>query len=261
MITAFKLYEKLIGEANTHQGGHAKPNRNFIDWVNTISIDIFNDLVAEFEKSNVISEMLTVFLKTKNVVVTPVPSQMWDLVTFPTDYNYFATASLIRKGDKSCGCKCYDTCGDIKEVEEECSILLDDDEMEALKIKSDKELCEFSIDKVRTAQWEAICKHKTMPPSIKSPKCTQFERGLKLAPKGLGIIVMNYFRKPKEAEFLYTITNPGLENEYIQFDPNSQPLEWDDKMIPEFIARLKEKYGTFIREQFVQKSGVDNQKV
>src|SRR5438128_8793083 len=103
MITLFELYEIFIGEANTHQGGHAKPHRNFVNWVNTISKDIMNALVAEFEKTGVFSEMLTRFLVTKNVYVTPVPSQMWNMITFPPDYNYFATASVILKGDLSCG--------------------------------------------------------------------------------------------------------------------------------------------------------------
>lgn len=262
MITAFKLWENFIGEANTHQGGHIKPNRNFINWCNTISIDIYNDLVKEFEKTRVISDMLTPFLRIKNITVSAVPNQMWDVVALPSDYNYFASARNIRKNGISCGCSKYDTIDGKNGVEiTECTSYIDEDEMERLQIEKDKNLVEVSIEKIRTAQWTSVCQHVTMGPTVNEPKCTQYEGGLQLAPKGFSVIILTYFRKPIEAEFLYTILNPGAENEYIQYNINSKKFEWDDKMIPEFLTRLKEKYGTFVREQSLVGSGIQGKKI
>ncbi len=261
MITAFTLWENLIGEVNTHQGGHIKPNRNFIQWVNTISKDIFNDLYAEYEKTRIMSNMLTPFLRTKNVIVTPVPNQMWDVVVKPADYNYFASARRLTRDGKSCGCSIYETIDGRTGKESECDLYLDEDDLKALQDQADANLCEVVIDKIKNNQWAAVCGHRTLGPTIKNPKCTDFEGGLKLAPKNMGVIIWDYFRKPLEATFLYTIINPGAEDEYIQFNTASQALEWDDKMIPEFIARLKDKYGVFVREPQISQDGKANSKV
>lgn len=261
MITLFDLWENFIGEVNTHQGGHVKPNRNFKNWCNTISKDIFNDLYAEYEKTRVISTMLNPFLVVKNVVVTGIPNQMWDQVVKPSNYNYFASARRLTKNGKSCGCNVYDTI-DSAGKETECDQYIDEDELQALQMQADNNLCEVVIDKVKTNQWAAVCQHKTKGPTIEKPKCAEYDGGLMIAPKNMGIIILSYFRKPKEATFEYTITNPGAENEYIQYNSStSQPLEWDDKMMPEFLSRLKDKYGVFVREPLISMDGKSGSKV
>lgn len=261
-ISLFDLWEELIGTANTHQGGHIKPNRNFVRWVKSISLEIFKEMCEEYQRSQVMSDEITIFLETVNVNVPVVPSQMWDLIVVPEDYEFFASARIYRRGTTSCGCDLYDTIdGKTGKKEGECSAYIDEDELALIKAKADKNLCEIELKKVSTNRWGAVCSHANLAPDINNPKCTQFGKGFKLAPKGLGTIILDYFRKPVDATFDYTILNPGEETEYIQYkEDTSVKLEWKETMIPEFIARLQKKYGRFVREPIIEQAGKDDSK-
>lgn len=251
MIDIFKLWERFCGKVNTHQGGHARPNRNFLGWVNDIRLEIFEEEYKAWEKSQIITDRMSPFLRSVNVVVAGVSNQMWDLVKLPADYAHFASARQWKRGQEPCGCTGCDTIDSTTGKKSECKItVLDADEVELAKINEDSKICESSIDKVDNARWSALCSHKTLSPQKTGEgKCTQYDGGLKIAPKGLGIIILDYFRLPIEAKFNYDILNPNTENEYIQYNPNgSQSLEFSELLIPEFLDRLQIKYAGFIRE-------------
>lgn len=250
MIDSFQLYEKLIGKVNSHQGGHVRPHRNFLDWVNDIRLEIFEEEYRAWEKNQIISDRLSPFLKSMNIIVTGVSNQMWDVVKLPVDYEHFASARIWKRGDEACGCNSCATIDGSTGKEAACKFVLDDDEIQKMKEETDGQLCEISIDKVDNARWGAICKHATLSPQKTGiPKCTQFDGGLKIAPKGTGIIILDYFRLPTPATFDYTILNAGLENEYIQYNSvTSKKLEFTSLLIPEFLDRLQKRYGTFVRE-------------
>lgn len=256
-IDSFKLWEKLCGKVNTHQGGHVRPNRNFMDWVNDIRLEIFEEEYKAWEKSQIITDRLSPFLKSINIVVTGVSNQMWDLVKLPADYEHFSSARIWRRDGEPCGCNTCDTIDGATGEKTKCNFLLDADEMELAKIEADSRLCEISIDKVDNARWGAICKHKTLSPQKTGiPKLTQYDGGLKIAPKGTGIIILDYFRLPKPATFEYTILNPNTEQEYIQYNAvTSIPLEFSELLIPEFLDRLQKRYGTFVREPGLYEQG------
>lgn len=263
-ITLFQLNENMIGEVNTHQGGHMKPNRNLTQWANTISKDIYNDLIEEFEKTRVISNKLQPFLKIKNIFFNSIAHQMWDAIKLPPDYNYFASAVVVRKGKEQepCGCKIYDTIDGNTGLEGSCKTYIDEDELNAAQLQADDNLKEFNISLVKTNEWNGVVNHVNLGPTHNAPKCTQYDGGLQIAPKRLGVIILKYFRKPLESTFDYTIINPDTEDEYYQYNAStSQVLEWDDKLIPEFMARLKEKYGVLVREPMITKAGQDNIKI
>jgi hypothetical protein len=64
--------------------------------------------------------------------------------------------------------------------------------------------------------------------------------------------VLDYLRLPKEATFSYTV---GPDDQIIYNQAGSQPLEWSELLIPEFLARLSTKYGKRIRNEFVYQAG------
>jgi hypothetical protein len=261
MITLFDLWEKFIGKANTHQGGHARPHRNFQQWVNDISVEIFEEEYQVWEKTQVISDRLMPFLKSANIIVNPVGGQMWDLVKFPADYQHFSSARVIRKDNKSCGdselvtLDGRDGCTEVK-----CEFMIDADEKKRLQQQADDSIKEIVITKIKNNKWAGLLDHESDRPSWNSPACTQFDQGLKVAPKALGVIILDYLRLPVKGVFGYTIVDAGLETEYIQYDPNaSTPLEWSETLINEFLNRLLKNYGTFTRDEMLYQHG-ENEK-
>jgi len=257
MIDLFKLWEKFCGKVNTHQGGHFRPNRNFVSAVNDIRLEIFEEEYKAWEKSQIITDRMSPFLRSVNVVVTGVSNQMWDLIKLPADYEHFSSARIWQRDGEACGCNSCDTIDGSTGKESSCKFLLDADEMELAKNEADSRICEVTIDKVDNARWGAICNHRTLSPQkTGKPKCTQFDGGLKIAPKGTGVIILDYFRLPKEGTFDYTIINPNTEDEYIQYNAGgSQPLEFTELLIPEFLDRLQKRYGTFVREPGLYEQG------
>jgi hypothetical protein len=250
MITSFDLWEKFIGKANTHQGGHVRPHRNFIHWVNDISFAIFEEEYALWEKTQVISDRLMPFLRSVNIVVTPVGGQLFDLVSLPKDYEHFSSARIIRRNGDACGDQSLPTvsskdgCTEVK-----CSNYIDEDDKKLLEQQADDKLKEVVITKIKNNKWAGLLDHEFDRPTWDVPACTQYEKGLKVAPKRLGVIILDYLRLPSKCTFDYTIINAGLETEYIQYNPDtSQPLEWSQTLINEFVDRLKKDYGTYVRE-------------
>jgi hypothetical protein len=263
MITSFDLWEKFIGKANTHQGGHVRPHRNFINWVNDISIAIFEEEYQAWEKTQVISDRLMPFLRSTNIVVTAVGGQMWDVVKLPKEYEHFSSARIIRRNGEACGDGALPTVsGSDGCTETRYKEYIDEDEKKMLEQKADESLKEVVITKVKNNQWASVLDHEFDRPNFENPKCTQFDGGLKLAPKRLGVIVLDYLRLPQKCTFAYTIVNAGLETEYIQYDPdNSKPLEWSETLINEFVNRLKKDYGTFVREEMLYQHGENERRI
>ncbi len=262
-IDSFQLFEKLCGKVNTHQGGNIRPHRNFLDWVNDIRLEVFEEEYAAWEKNQIVSDRLSPFLKSINIVVSGVPNQMWDVVKLPADYEHFSSARIWKRGEQVCGCNTCDTIDGKTGQKTTCQYVLDDDERERLQSQSDGNLCEITIEKVPNNRWGALCSHATLSPMKTGiPKCTQFDGGLKVAPKGSGIIILDYFRLPKKATFDYTIINPNTEDEYIQYNANtSQKLEFTELLIPEFLDRLQKRYGTYIRENGLYEQGEADRRV
>lgn len=264
MIDLFKLYEKVCGTYNTQQGGHIRPHRNFVDWVNDISLELFEEYFAVAEKNQTIDDRLNPFLKSANVVVGALPGSNYDVFAAPDDYEHFSSARVyLNTNNVGCPCEGVKTLDATGKCIANCGTPYQDADDKILEERKVQEgLCEVPIVKVSNSRWGSICNHKTMYPTVDKPKITQFDKGFKLAPKNLGVISFDYYRKPKAGTFAYTITNPGNIDEYIQYNQaGSTPLEWSEVLITEFINRIGKKYGQFIREQFVFDTSEANRKV
>ncbi len=256
MINVFTLYERLLAKVNTHQMGHARPVRNFEPWVNDISLELFEEYYKAFQKSHHISDNLTIFLRSGNVKVQSLSGQMHDLVPKPDDYERWAAMRIIhRKGETFAlkGLPAIECDG--KKFEP--TAYVDADEVAFAQARADTELKEARVEKIDTARWSALATRIRKGASLTSPKCTQYDEGFKLAPKGLGVVVMDYFRKPAPVKFNYIIVNPNTEAEAIQYvEAESKHLEWPESMIGEFLSRLEIAYGGFKGNAAVLQKGM-----
>jgi hypothetical protein len=76
-----------------------------------------------------------------------------------------------------------------------------------------------------------------------------------IAPRNISVVVLDYYRLPKIATFVYTTTpgnvDTGSGDEIVYNSKASQPLEWDGSLRNEFLVNLGERYGLFTRDQFV----------
>lgn len=274
-IDTFTLYQKVCGNANTQQGGHIKPNTNFINWVNDVSFAIFEEkFSSSWEKSQKITDdMALPFLKTINIEVKEKPGAGYGIIQYPEDYGHFSTARFyLNKKDKDgdegflCGCDFHTWDG--KKIEDSnCKPSFVSQEVwdiiktqkQAEDKRDGKELLEEwfeekEIDKVANARWGALCSHRFSKPKKDKPKITQFTGGFKIAPAGIKIIVMDYLCKPSLATFEYTVQQGDPTTgvgDIIIYDPKSKKLPWSDLLINEFTNRIEKKYGKFIQNDFL----------
>lgn len=250
MIGVFAFYQKILRVFNVHQGGIFKPS-TYIELVDDAQMEYFNELVEEFQKTQVISDKLTPFLDSANIVITSKSGHPWDLVVKPPMYEYFASARIIKKSGSACLCKDLGTFNEngkeIKTVDESKCKYIDPDEIAELRLENDKENCEVPIRLVDNDRWGSIYNHKRKGPSCDKPIITQFSGGYKIAPKSCSnAIIMDFFRRPIKPVFNFTVINPGLENEYIQFNPiGSVNLEWSETVIEPLMLKIQKKYAIF----------------
>jgi hypothetical protein len=241
MIDIFKLYQDALSSFNTSQNGILRPERDFIPWLHDISLQKYQELVAEFEKTQIISDSLNPFLQECSVPIISLEGEAYDKVVFPNiggvPYDHLVSIKAKMKKDGTCPPK-KDTL-----ILDNNGCPLEGDELEFAKRDADNELTEVGFTKTINTKWAAALNHTFRPPSPKNPIFTQSDGYFKIAPKRLGYAIVTYFTKPVEPVFKYTIVNAGTENEYIQYVPTgSVHLQWPENMRTEFITALQKKY-------------------
>jgi hypothetical protein len=249
MIDLFELYESLQARVNSQQGGHIRPNRNFMKWVNETNLDLFEELYEDFEKSQNISDKLTPFLVTVNIVFTPNKGAGYDQITKPKDYGRYGTMRAYKRSGAFCGLPGM-PCLDCNFKPAPCPDILTEDEIEQISASQDENLKEVPIEKIENSRWAAQSQRISKAPTVNSPKVTEYDKGFKILPKNLGVIVLDYFRLPVTPVFNYSLTGQGTENEIIQYNKSgSTQLEWNPTVISDFLDRLEAKYFKFIRQR------------
>lgn len=248
MIGIFALYEKVRGRFNVHQGGHIQPSK-FVEWVDDSQIELFNALVADYQKTQVMSDKITTFLVSANIIITSKTGNPWDLVKKPDGYEYFASARVIKKENEFVGCsnlKDYDNSG--KLIDKGQCKYVDPDELEQMRRENDLATSEIPIRLVDTDRWGSVTQHPRKKPTPDAPIITQYSEGYKIAPKGFATaIIMDFFRRPVKPIFNFTVLNPGTEAEYIQYVPTgSVDLEWPETAIDDLVKNIWEKYAMFV---------------
>lgn len=249
MINIFELYQALQGRVNSHQGGHIKPS-NFVQWAHETQMNIYRERIADFQKTQLISDDITGFLQSANVLLKNVAGSGWDLITKSPEYGNYASSRIIKKGGVSVACnglEDFDCDGNKITGEKKCGRYVDPDEAEIAIQQAGKNDCELPIELVDNSRWSAICTHPRKKVTCASPKMTQYGSGFKIAPKGCATsIIMDFFKVPTKPVFNFIIINPQSEGEYIQFVPaGSVNLDWPESLLPEFLSRLMNKYAAF----------------
>ncbi len=243
MLTSFQIWNSFQSFVNTFQGGWYRPQSDFIQRLNSISNKVWEDLTGMADKSEEIKDNLSPFLISKNLIVKSADSY-YGTLSFPKDYGRFATATILVGGEGCCPSKEAD---EFKPQEE-----ITDEYYESLK--------EYEVTEVDQQKWGACLTHLTKGPTLTSPKITRTTNGFKVAPRKVSVIVFNYYRKPVDAEFKYTVAVGNVQTgagDQIIYDSSSKPLEWPSTMIDEFVIELGISYGIFTRDQFI--AGISGQ--
>lgn len=252
MINIFDLLKSLQAIVNPQQGGHIRPQQNYQRWLNEIQQELIEELVRQWEKNQVISDKLTPFLRSVNVALVPQPGKPYDIFLRPADYRYFSSARVLLSGEDATSGSACATCCTIDGATGKQVKFVDEDEVALNQQSAGSSDIEASVTKVDNMRWASALGHKIKKPTVKRPIITGFDGGFKIAPRGIGVVVMDYFRKPADAVFAYTLG----PDEQIIFDPvASVNLEWDANMIPDFLARLEIRYGAYVREDFAYQAG------
>ncbi len=252
MIDAYDLYQDFCSLVNTFMGGHFRPNTDFIRQANNVSTELWELYAGEAETSQRARDNMSPYLKSKNLIANPQAS-FYSIANFPADYGRFATAGiLVAGGNKTVADKSVDDgkclCDGELRTQEELT-----EEYYNTVVQSDVKM----IDNQR---WHSMLKHASKYPTYENPKLTQINNQLQIAPRGVGVIVLNYYVRPKEATFVYTVApgnvQTGAGDQIIYNAAASQKFEWSATLKPEFLWRLGERFGLFTRDQFIAQWGM-----
>ncbi len=255
MIDIYDIYQSFSSTYNTYIGGWFRPQTDFVQKCNDISKQLWVRWIREAEKSQEAKDNLLPFLVSKNMIVSN--AGVYGTFQPPNDvkkpYGRFSAARIIFAKDK---------CIPDKNVEKgKCA---------NGKFSSPEEITEeyydsikqYDVDMIDDQKWGACMAHKTKGPTLDKPKMRQIECGFEVAPRNISVIVLDYYRPPKEATFVYTISPGNVQTgagDMLAYDQkNSQPLEWPFNVRDEFIIELGIAYSTFTREQFLAQ--MSNQK-
>lgn len=245
MIDAYDLWNSFQSTVNTFQGGWFRPQTDFIQKCNDLSKQFWNKYRKLAGKSQEARDKMLPFTKTKNFLVKQKTG--YGRFDAPSDYGGFGAARVkLHKDEK------FVT--DIDVDQGQCE---NDKEWKSdIEITEDyyNNIVEYEAELIDDIKWGAVNKHKTKMPKNDNPKMRQVDGGFEVSPRTVTVIVLDYYREPKEATFLYDIS-PGNEEtgagDNIIYDKKSQPLEWPFNMRDEFLIGLGEAYGVFTRDQFV----------
>lgn len=242
MIDIYALYLSFVSYVNTFQGGWFRPASDFTRACNDISMQLWNEWTAKPDSKEV-RDNLIYFLKSKNIMVDSAKGAFGTFMP-PTDYGRFASARYLTNGKSVVPSP---------EVEEGKCEGFETDEQLAEDYYDN--IQEIGIESIENMKWGAVTKHLTKKPSLSAPKITQINGGFKVAPREISVVVLDYYVKPVDAIFGYTVTpgNPQTgAGDQIIYDVNrSKKLMWPETMRNEFLIALGSRFSSYTRDQFL----------
>lgn len=244
-IDIYDLYMSLRNNVNTQQGGFIRPQANFQNWVNEISLELFREKVKEWETTQRISDELAPFLKTVNAVLVSNPGRNYDTLAYPADYGYFSSARILANTSAKCGCASNGN-EFMDGKDGKCKAYDDPDYKAIAELNKGADLCELSVTKVPNQMWGSACDNSFKKPTVTSVIITQWDGGFKVAPRNLGVVILDYLKVPRKAVFGYTL---GADDNIVYDASTSVQLEWGESVKGEFLARLQKRYFMFVREE------------
>lgn len=245
MIGINSLWKDFLAKVNTYQGGFWSPQNNFVRAVNDIQKQLMNEEFAKWQNNQSTTDSIYPFLETKNLRLVSNNNQAYDTSVLPNDFIHYSSARVIVAGNVGCGCTGKDDIDGSNGKVVECSAdnkYIDPDLIALEEKHAQDNICQNPVRIIDNQRWGSLCGHYTKRPTIKNPAITMFAGGIKVFPKHVGIIVLDYFRNPKDAVFNYTL---GTDNEIIYNPTGSVDLEWPEHMKPAFLNLLMKAYGAY----------------
>lgn len=244
LIDIFKIYQALSSEVNVQQGGQIRPVEDFERWYNAVSLELFREKVAIATLNQQNDDDLSPFRVSVNIVVQQIAGQRFGRIAYPADYEAFSDLRMLRSKDENkCGC---DTTLPIIDGSGKCLKVIDEDYAAMAAKYAATNLIETTVNKVDNSRWGSCLEHATKGPTFDKPKATQYKDGISIAPAGLSVVVLDYYRTPRSAVFAYTI---GAGDIIIYDAANSIQLEWSAGLTNEFLTRLRKKYGVHVGDE------------
>jgi hypothetical protein len=249
MIDIYDLYQSFNSIVNQYIGGWFRPNTDFLQSCNDISKQLWVRWTREAEKSQEAKDNLLPFLVSKNMIVSN--NGVYGTFKPPNDptkpYGRFAAARIIVTNNDICvPCQQVDQ-GNCDNGNFESQDQLTDDYYNSVS--------QYDVDLIDDQKWGACNVHKTKRPTLQKPKMRQIEGGFEVSPRQISVIVLDYYRPPVNATFVYSNSpgnvQTGAGDMLIYDKKNSDPLEWPFNVRDEFLILLGERYSIFTRDQFV----------
>lgn len=245
MLSLFKIWKSFQSYVNTFQGGWYRPSTDFEPAVNDISKQLWEDWTAQAEKSQEIKDHLSPFLKSGNYVVKAEKST-YGVLAYPKDYGRFSSARILVHNDTCV--PCGDINGGLCEG-------VDFKTQEEVTDEYFDNLTQSIVELVDNQKWQGCLNHLTKKPTLEKPKMTQYGKGWNVAPRKVSVVVLDYYTRPKEGTFSYTVAPPdvntGAGDYFIYNEANSISLEWPETVLNEFVVNLGIRFSLFTRDQFV----------
>ena len=247
MIDLFELYKDFNAINNTSQNGFWRPEKDFERNANEASVILWNKKIDEANKSNKITDDLSPFFVSKNIIVKNANS-FYGVIDKPSkkgeEYGRWGGARLLVAGNNACvpdknvdNGNCSN--GNFKTEQE-----LTDEYYNTVS--------EVQIEKIDSSRWTSVLNHLTKRPTLANPKITQVNDQFQVAPRQVSVVILNYYVQPKKAVFKYTVSSPNIVNgsgdEIVYDKTNSTPLQWPETVKDELLAILKDVYIGFTRD-------------
>lgn len=248
-IINYNTWIQLCQLVNVQQTGQIPPSV-FNGWYNEINKQVFKELAEQFQLNQVMSDLLNPF---RQIALTPVASQTggnYGLASLPANYEYFVGATaLTQKQEEECfsmsNLPLIDGDGKAKKY-------VDPDFAQIAANYAGANISEGVVTLIDSQRWPSCLNHFTKGPTLRDPKATQYQAGLKVAPKGIQSILLYYLSTPTDSVFAYTISAQDIA---IYNAGGSTQLQWSDQVLPWFLALLVIKYGLYINDTPIVQMG------
>lgn len=238
-IDIYQLWLNTMSLCNVQQGGQIRPVSDFQVWLNNVNVQMFHAKAGKFQLGQQVTDELLPFHVTAICPVTPVPGRNYGVAVIPSNYEYLIDVRIVRQMDES-------KCGSLEKYPiidgTGNSVLYNDpDYAQMVQQFAGMGLVEKTVNVIDSQRWGGCLDHVTDGPTWDDPKATQDATGMKIAPKGVQAIVLDYFRTPKNAIFDYTISPQDI----VIYNPaGSQQLEWTNVVANEFLVEMVKKYAS-----------------
>lgn len=241
-IDLFDLWQSLLTLVNVSQNGQIPPTV-FQNWCNTENVAMFRDKFGNAELSQQVSdEIKAPFLVTATQVITIGAGATYGVAVYPSNYEYFSSAKIVRqKDDKKCQSR--DPLPDI-DADGKCVKYTDPDYAAmAVRFAADN-LVTPEVQLIDNQRWDSCLTHKSKGPTYNAPKITQFQGGFKIAPAGVQLLILDYYKTPQPCFFSFTISADDI---LIYNAGSSVQLQWSNVLKEEFLSRLAKRYAMYIQ--------------